>query len=163
MVKNGHQQQPARRNTELRREAYRLVAPGAAVIAGHLMRVFQIPSGAELAIYLAAKAPACNATALRYWVRIELARMADSDPVANVLVALEKRLLKHLQALWPDAAGEVEVPSAAALASRLPPPYWESSLACAPPVRGQRPPSLRARNSNSQFMDQQKERRHEKP
>lgn len=143
--------------------AHRLIAPSAASIAAHLVGVFQIPSGADLALGLAPEAPACNHAALCCWVRLELARMADREPVANVLVAIEERLLEHLQALWPDAACQVEVPSPAALASALPRPYWEPSLTCALPKRRQRPSSPLARNSNSQFMDQQKEEYHEKP
>lgn len=118
--------------------AHRLVAPSAASIAAHLVGVFQIPSGADLALGLAPEAPACNHTALCCWVRLELARMADRAPVANVLVAIEERLLEHLQALWPDRAGEVEVPSPAALASALPRPYWEpiqSTVTCDPHKR----------------------------
>ena len=132
MVKNGHQQQPARRNTELRREAYRLVAPGAAAIAGHLMRVFGIGAGGELALLLAPKAPYCNATAMRYWVSTQFADIASHPVEGPLLVMLEKRLLKTLQTAFPEAAGEIEVPSRAALSSTLPLPRWEPTGLCQP-------------------------------
>lgn len=135
--------------------AYRLVSPSPALIVGHLMRVFQIPHGAELALVLAPEGPACNERALRYWVGLELGRMADGEPVDQLLVALEERLLSKLRAIWPDEAGAVDVPSPAALASELPMPYWEATETCARRGRGKRVQPARNRDSKiHQFMDQ---------
>ena len=116
----------------IHREGYRLLSPNPASIAGRLAVTFQIPPGGDLASVLAPEAPACNRTALRYWVRRQLAEIA-SDPVDNLMVALEQRLLETLQETFPGACGELDVPSAAAMASSLPQPAWEPTDSCMPP------------------------------
>ena len=116
-------------------QKYRLVSPGTAAITNHLVHSFQIPPGGELAWALDWKAPACNHTAVRYWVHRQLADIA-SDPVDNLLVALEQRLLSVLQDVFPDAGGAVDIPSERALQSTLPLPRWERTVGCSRPKAG---------------------------
>lgn len=126
---------------------YRLVGPSAMPITAHLTQVFQIGPGADLVLALAPEAPACNQAALRYWVSRELAEIASNPAgVDKLLVTLEERLLATLQSAFPDAGGDVEVPSRIARNSALPLPRWERTIGCA--VRRK---NARQRSARSEF------------
>lgn len=104
---------------------YRLVTPNIAAIAGILKRTFQIPEGGDLALVLSHHAPACNDSALRLWVSEQLVEIA-SNPVDNLLVALEERLLERLLHAVPDGSFiDVAVPSKFARSTPLPLPFWK--------------------------------------
>ena len=105
---------------------YRLVMPRRRAIVSHLIGHFQIPHGAELVVALSpyVGSAQCNHKALNAWVGEQLAQIAD-EPVANVLETLETRLLKRLQASFPGAEGDVDVPSRIAMAAPFTPPRWE--------------------------------------
>jgi hypothetical protein len=116
-------------------EGYRLIGPRAAAIARHLTATFQISPGPELASVLNPEGPACNQSAIRYWTRRQLAEIASNGGIDNLLVALEQRLLTTLQDAFPDAGGDLDIPSDYARRSSLPLPRWERTYGCLP-LRG---------------------------
>ena len=132
--------------------AYRLVGPDVGQLTEHLADVFGIEPGVELARVLAAEAPAFNHAALRYWVRIELAEIAH-QPVDNVLIALEQRLHRLLQAQAPRYGRDIVISSSRAQRSNFPMPCWQYTTECLPrgksgagrqgPGAGVHPPSAK--------------------
>ena len=109
--------------------AYRLVGPKVSLLTEHLVTVFRIQPGSDLAWALAPEAPACNHAALRHWVRIQLAAIA-SQPVDNLLVALEERLHRLLLDALPGQVSEPDLPSRRAQRSNFEMPYWQYTPEC---------------------------------
>ncbi len=111
--------------------AYRLLGPKVSLLTEHLVTVFRIQPGSDLAWATAPEAPACNHAALRYWVRIQLGEIA-LHPVDNLLVALEERLHRHLMDAFPGQGGELDLPSRRAQRSNFEMPFWEYTPECLP-------------------------------
>ena len=111
--------------------AYRLLGPKVSLLTEHLITVFRIQPGSDLAWALAPEAPDCNHAALRYWVRIQLAEIA-LHPVDNLLVALEERLHRLLLDAFPGQGGELDLPSRRAQRSNFEKPFWEYTPECLP-------------------------------
>ena len=95
-------------------------------IFAHLLRVFRIPPGCELALILAPEqAPGCNDLALRHWLDFQLTEIASNPIDENLLVFLEFRLLETLEEAYPEIGMEIDVPSSFARRTNLRLPYWQ--------------------------------------
>ena len=141
---------------------YRLVCHSPQWLTQHLMHHFSIPPGNELAVALSPDGRGDNERVIRGWVVTEMARIASGDQVDNLLVALEERLLERLQSAFPHSGGEVEVPSAVAMASNLRMPYWERTDHCRP--QRPSPRDLRQRRPDWRSPDAERpEQRHDEP
>jgi hypothetical protein len=120
-----------RLRTMSRAGGYRLVGPQILPLTEHLVTVFRIQPGMDLAWLTAPEAPACNHAALRHWVRIQLAGMA-SQPVDNLLITLEERLHRLWLEAFPDQGRGLALPSRRARRSHHPMPFWQRTSECLP-------------------------------
>lgn len=120
-------------------QLYELVSPKPTSIAHFLMSSFRIGRGGELAFVLSPAAPACNLTAMRYWVVEQLIDIATHRADNTLMVELELRLWDHLSRFrTTEALLNLDIPTDIARDLKMPLPSWQpipSTVTCDPHKR----------------------------